>query len=196
MVLPQVEYNQVSCVAKCMHEELLDPGNQFQETINKYYGKACQLLASFYHPNIVKFIGLYFVDDSEVPLLVMEKLPMSVSRLLENSTSIPLSLKISILTDTCSGLDYLHSMPSPIVHGDLTARNVLLTSCMSAKITDIANTHLVTVRPGSTSDYMPPEIVQRTSSFNEPAIDVFSFGNLALYVLTQVIAACIIGVKD
>ena len=73
---------------------------------------------------------------------------MSVDDLLECAPNIPLPVKLSIHTDTCSGLVYLHGMKSPIVHRDLTARNVLLTSSLSAKITDLGNSRILNFRPG------------------------------------------------
>ncbi len=120
---------------------------------------------------------------------------MSVDDLLENAPAIPLPVKISILTDTCSGLVYLHSMESPIVHRDLTARNVLLTASLTAKITDLGNSRMVNFRPGQlaqtltktpgTTVYMPPEALSESHRYG-PSLDVFSFGHLALFTLTQV----------
>ncbi len=185
----------MSCAAKRMHELLLDPGNEgVQETIETYR-RECQLMAGLRHPNITQFLGLCFLEGSNLPLLVMERLLMSVDGLLENAPAIPLAVKISILTDTCSGLVYLHSMESPIVHRDLTARNVLLTASLTAKITDLGNSRMVNFRPGQlaqtltktpgTTVYMPPEALSETHRYG-PSLDVFSFGHLDLFVLTQV----------
>ena len=49
----------------------------------------------------------------------------------------PLCLKCSILHNVASGLAYLHERTPPIIHRDLSARNVLLTSGMVAKIAEI-----------------------------------------------------------
>ncbi len=194
-MLFQVKYSKVLCAAKRMHELLLDPGNEgVREIVNKYQ-RECQLMAGLRHPNITQFLGLCFLEGSELPLLVMEKLEMSVDDLLECSPNIPLPVKISILTDTGSGLVYLHSRGPPIVHRDLTARNILLTSSLTAKITDMGNSRMVTLRqtqlaqtlsknPGTTV-YMPPEALSDSHRYG-PSLDVFSFGHFALYVLTQV----------
>ena len=45
----------------------------------------------------------------------------------------PLSTKLLILQDVARAVVYLHSQNPPIVHRDLTANNVLLTSNMRAK---------------------------------------------------------------
>ncbi len=178
-----------------MHELLLDPGNEgVQETVKRYQ-QECELMASLRHPNITQFLGLCFLDRSELPLLVMERLVMNVDDLLECAPNIPFPVKISILTDTGSGLVYLHSRGPPIVHRDLTARNILLTSALTAKITDMGNSRMVTLKPTQlvqtlsknpgTTVYMPPEALSENHRYG-PSLEVFSFGHLALFVLTQV----------
>ena len=190
----QVECKKVSCAAKQIHELLLDPGNDgVQEAIQKYR-RECQLMAGLRHPNITQFLGLCFLEGSELPLLVMERLEMSVDDLLECSPNIPLPVKVSVLTDTCSGLVYLHGMPSPIIHRDLIARNVLLTSSLTAKITDMGNSRILNVRPSQlaqtmskvpgTLAYMPPEALSESHRYG-PSLDVFSFGHLALYIINS-----------
>ncbi len=190
-----MKYSKVICAAKHMHELLLDSGNEgVQETVDRYQ-RECQLMASLRHPNLTQFLGLCFIEGSELPLLVMERLEMSVDDLLECYPNVPLPVKISILTDTGSGLVYLHSRGPPIVHRDLTARNILLTSSLTAKITDMGNSRMVTLKPAQiaqtlsknpgTTVYMPPEALGESHRYG-PSLDVFSFGHLALYILTQV----------
>ena len=178
-----------------MHELLLDPGNEgVRETVEKYQ-RECQLMASLRHPNITQFLGLCFLEASPLPLLVMERLEMSVDDLLECAPNIPLPVKLSILADTCSGLAYLHGRKTPIVHRDLTARNVLLSSSFTAKIADLGNSRIVSLTPGQlaqtltktpgTTVYMAPEALSDSHRYG-PSLDVFSFGHLCLYILTQV----------
>ena len=191
-----MEYKYATCAAKQMHEHFLNPGNEgVHETIEKYQ-RECQLMASLRHPNITQFLGLCFLEGSSLPVLVMERLEMSVDDLLECAPNIPLPVKLSILTDTCKGLVYLHGRKTPIVHRDLTARNILLTSSFSAKIADLGNSRLVTLTPGQlvqtltknpgTTVYMAPEALSDNHRYG-PSLDVFSFGHLCLYTLTQVI---------
>ena len=49
-------------------------------------------------------------------------------------SNLPLSLKCSVLEDVASGLLYLHERQPPVIHRDLTSKNVLLTSSLVAKI--------------------------------------------------------------
>ena len=149
------------------------------------------------HPNIVQFLGLFFESNSQIPLLVMEKLEMNLDNLLESVPDLFLLTKLSILGNIASGLVYLHSrLPCPIIHRDLTATNVLLTDSLVAKISDLGNCRIHNMRPGQlvmmmskmpgTAVYMPPEALLDDTQYGTK-LDVFSFGHLALYVMIQVI---------
>ena len=93
------------------------------------------------------------------------------------------------------GLLYLHARNPHIVHRDLSARNVLLTSSLVAKISDLGNARIVNLQPGQLARtltrvpgahvYMPPESLYEGSQYG-PQLDIFSFGHLALFTLTQV----------
>ena len=120
----------------------------------------------------------------------MEKLRIDLHYLLENNSNIPLSMKHSILLGVSKGLTYLHTRSPAIIHRDLSARNVLLNSAMVAKITDpriinVEPSQLMTMtkNPGNMW-YMPPEAQGKTTKYST-SIDVFSFGNLTLFTLTQ-----------
>ena len=88
------------------------------------------------HPNIVQFLGVHYKSGSDIPILIMEYLPMSLTNYLEQNEIIPNHIKNSILLDVSYGLLYLHTQTPPIIHCDLIGENVLLTSDMKAKITD------------------------------------------------------------
>ena len=157
----------------------------------------CQLMSDLRHPNLTLFIGLCFVPDCQLPLLVMERLEGSIDNLLESVPDIPLALKRSMLEDVTRGLLYLHNHNPQIVHRDLTAKNVLHTSLLVAKITDLGNSRIVNLQPGQLAQtlsqnpgtlvYMPPEALTDTAHYG-PSLDIFSFGHLFLFVGTQVIA--------
>ena len=121
-------------------------------------------------------------------MIVMEKLEGNLHDLLEIVANIPMTLKQSLLEDVARGLHYLHSFNPAITHGALTARNVLYTSSLVAKISDISNCQLVKFQSRQldlsleTLSYMPSDAASQSS----PKQDVFSFGHLALFILTQV----------
>ena len=121
----------------------------------------------------------------------MEKLERNLDHFLETVPNIHIALKWSILEDVARGLLYLHSHDPPVIHRDLSAKNVLLTSSFVAKITDLGNSRIVisdqaqtlTQMPG-TQVYMPPETYTKTPYGT--SLDIFSFGHLTLFTLTQV----------
>ena len=184
------------CAAKRIHTALLDPANEGIEEVVQRYRQECLLMGSLRHPNITQFLGLSFLEGSQLPLLVMEKLVMSLDDYLECAPRILLQVKLSILTDICRGLVYLHSYETgPIIHRDLTARNVLLTMSLSAKISDFGNSRMITMKSGTltqtlsknpgTRVYMPPEALDDIHKYGN-TIDIFSFGVLSLFTLIQV----------
>ena len=184
----------VMCAGKKIHETLIEQGNFGAENIVSRYVEECQLMSDLRHPHLVQFLGVCFLPNSSLPVLVMERLLTSLDELLEHNPDIPLSLKRSILADVARGLVYLHSRSPPVIHRDLSARNVLLNSDMVAKIADLGNARIVNFQPAQlartlsripgTMVYMPPEAFEDTSKYG-PSLDSFSFGHLSLFTITQ-----------
>ena len=133
------------------------------------------MLVNVKHDNIVQFLGLCILEGSEFPILVMERLDSSLEELLKCVPNICLGLKESLLKDVARGLSHLHNSKPPMVHGDLSVTNVLLTSSLMAKIRPVSlDPGLLASTPDTTS-YVPSEV-----------LDIFSFGHLAMITLTQV----------
>ena len=187
----ELEIDGVLCAGKKLYDALIDPENEgAQRMIGKYYDE-CRLLSEIRHPHIVQFLGVCFVPDSQLPVLVMELLMTSLDELLDSTPDIPLSTKLCILQDVTRGLVYLHNRSPVVIHRDLSARNVLLNSAMTAKIADLGNSRIVDISPDQlvktmtqgipgTLLYMPPEAFDPSSKYG-PSLDMFSFGHLALF---------------
>ena len=194
--------NGTPCIAKKVHDILVGQRGHVQvgsdevEAIKKKFLKECSLLSSLRHPNIVQFLGVYR-EKGEV-LLVMEFMPMDLAKCMDTCMkqkyNIPLPIKLSILQDVTNGLLHLHSLAPPIIHRDLTAANILLTSDMRAKIADLGVSKVfdlkqmlkvnhMTKAPG-TPAYMPPEALMPEPKY-DVKLDIFSFGVLTLYVANQ-----------
>ena len=206
------------CAAKKIHEVFLDrseiPATEIRKSAAQFV-RECQLMSTLRHPNIVQFLGVCFFPGSRLPALVMERLLTSLHDLLDPETDLPpppdapkpffpLSLKCSILYDVASGLTYLHERSPPIIHRDLSARNVLLNSGMVAKIADLGVARIVprmraaatmTKGPGAIV-YMPPEAIEdipeeekdddeKSKAKYGKSIDIFSFGIVAIFALCQ-----------
>ena len=156
----------------------------------------CKLMSQLRHPHIVQFLGVAYLPGSPIPVLLMEKLQTSLDNLLETSPNIPLDVKVHLLTGTAQGVVYLHSHTPPIAHRDLTARNILIDSGLTAKIADLGVARMVNIQPGQLAAtmtagpgnnlYMPPEAVHEEGATRyNTAIDIFSFGVVSLFTLTQ-----------
>ena len=161
------------------------------------------------HSNIVLFLGVAFFPGSRLPALVMERLLTSLHDLLAPDTPPPrdavrplsffsMALKCSVLQDVARGLAYLREQSPPIIHRDLSARNVLLNSGIVAKIADLGVARIapsmraaatMTKEPGVLI-YMPPEafspaIFNKEKSKYDASIDIFSLGVVTIFAITE-----------
>ena len=175
----------------------------------KKFSSELHILFSLNHPNIVQYKAVCFLPDSNLPVLVMEQLQISLhAYLLDPSyANLPLDAKVSILCDTAKGLSYLHNHQPAVIHRDLTARNVLLSSDRVAKISDFGNSRIMNIDPKCTSElisttrvsgtaiYMPPEACSDHAKFNK-MLDIFSYGHLALFIALQVFPSSLLPVYD
>ena len=192
----KVTVNGIPRIAKRLLNILLTPDIDPDETqgIRDRFSKECLLLSKLDHPNVVQFVGVNRDEDPRNLSLIMESLHVDLEKFLKIEREIPLSVKLSILLDVSSGLVYLHTqLEKPLVHRDLKPSNVLLTNDLRAKIADLGVSKLVqnypkcqmvhTKCPG-TMAYMPPEVLSETPECS-PSLDIFSFGQLTLYVANQ-----------
>ena len=205
------------CAAKKIHDFFEDASQIPTAAIRKVsaqFVRECRLMSTLRHPHIVQFLGLSFFPGSRLPAIIMERLMTSLHDLLDPEMAspppadqpkpfFPLGMKCSILHDVASGLAYLHNQTPPIIHRDLSARNVLLNSGMIAKIADLGVARIIPhLRPAATMTkapgagiYMPPEALEEkpgddeeqegTKSKYDASIDVFSFGVVSIFTLTQ-----------
>ena len=123
-----VDYNGLTCAAKQLHPILIEgvPPEE-RSRIKQAFLQECLLHSKLHHPNIVKMLGVYYPNDQAVlPVLVMELMECSLTRLLENYQNIPMYVKLSILQDVCRAICYLHTLNPPMMHHDLTPNNILL----------------------------------------------------------------------
>ena len=168
-------------------------GNDGGANIAEKFLQECELMSNLDHPNIAQFLGLCYFPDKRLPVLVMERLEGSLDDLLVTVSEIPLIIKRQVMEDIARGLLYLHQ--EEIIHRDLTAKNVVLTSSLRAKITDLGNSRIVNFQPGQlartlsrlpgTLVYMAPEAIATIARYG-PSLDIFSFGHLSLYTMIQV----------
>ena len=203
----------VGAAAKTIYAFLQDidgsePDDEVPKAVTEFV-RECLLMSTLRHPHIVQFLGVCFLQGSRLPALVMERLLTSLHDLIAPEIRPPpgapsplsfflMGLKCSVLHNVASGLAYLHERSPPVIHRDLSARNVLLNSGLVGKIADLGMARIVprmraaatmTKGPGA-SVYMPPEAVapsasNREKSTYDASIDVFSLGVVALFTIGE-----------
>ena len=184
-VVEEFSFRGLSCVGKSIHQEL-EPGQQ-GNVLERFIGE-CDILSQLHHPNIVQFLGIYRKNDTQLPVLIMERMHCTLASCIDDHGILPDESNYSILHNVALGLNYLHHyFPNPIVHRDLTANNVLLTPDLSAKISDLGVAKILnqpmskmTHCPG-TPPYMPPEVFLDEPNYSTK-VDSFSYGVLMLHM--------------
>ncbi len=190
-VVMELEYRGLKCAGKKLYRVLYETGIGHAA---RRYLEECRLLSQTRHPNIVQFLGVCFEEGSQFPILVMEFLPTNLTGCLERYGILPNEISYSILHDVSLGLLYLHSQTPAVLHRDLSANNVLLSTNMTAKISDLGVARILNLTPLQVSQsrmtgtpgtpaYMPPEVMVAKPRYNT-SVDVFSFGVMVIHTFT------------
>ena len=190
----EMDYLGLKCAGKKIHEILLRQGGGATYALRRFE-EECRLLSRLRHPNIVQFLGVYFEKGMQIPILVMEFLPTNLTSCIEKKEVVYVQISYSILHDVALGLSYLHSQVPPIIHRDLSSNNVLLTSDMKAKISDLGVAKILNLTPlqvsrmvhntetPGTPAYMPPEAMTADPTY-DTCIDIFSYGVLMIHMFS------------
>ncbi|KAG2030436.1 kinase-like domain-containing protein [Suillus americanus] len=158
------------------------------------------------HPNILELMGTTRRFSQSVALVAPWIVNGNLTSFLSQNETLGLRDRLLLLRDIAAGLNYLHTFSftvdghtyfNPVIHGDLTGSNVLIGSDRTAFLADFGLSGTLTQLPGVTylamSRYRPgalrwaaPELFSAEES--APAVttrsDIYSFGSIALQVLT------------
>ncbi|KAJ7041007.1 kinase-like domain-containing protein [Mycena alexandri] len=159
------------------------------EAALKEFGREALIWRQLYHPNLLPFFGLYYLDNR----LCLVSPWMENGNIMQflSKKSPNISYRLSLILDVALGLQYLHEQK--VVHGDLKAINILVTPSGRACICDfgvssIANEitmrlHATTTARGGTTRYCAPELFQEKNKKHFPS-DVYAFACVCYEILT------------
>ena len=183
--------DQLPCAAKLLHPTILDPTDPGAGKIMQRFQQECSFLENIRHPNIVQYLGVTRDPESRLPVLLMELLDESLTKMLERSQqSLAYYVQVDICHDIALAVAYLHS--NDIIHRDLSSNNVLIMAKSRAKVTDFGMSKLagaaprmtpLTMCPGTLA-YMPPEALDEPPIYTKK-LDCFSEGVIMIQVYTR-----------
>ena len=183
--------DQLPCAAKVLHQTILDQLDPGASTIMNRFTQECAFLESIRHPNIVQYLAVTVDPESRLPVLLMELLDESLTKMLERSQhSLAYYVQVDICYDIALAVAYLHS--NDIIHRDLSSNNVLIIAGRRAKVTDFGMSKLagaapsmtpLTMCPGTLA-YMLPESLREPLSYTKK-LDCFSEGVIMIQVCTR-----------
>ena len=183
--------DQLPCAAKVLHPTILDPRDQGVGRVMTQFRQECSLLENIRHPNIVQYLAMTLDPEFRQPVLLMELLDESLTKMLECSPqSLAYYIQVDICHDIALAIAYLHS--NNIIHRDLSSNNVLIIAGRRAKVTDFGMSKLagaaptmtpLTMCPGTLA-YMPPEALRDPPRYTKK-LDCFSEGVIMIQVCTR-----------
>lgn len=191
------EWNGLKVAAKRIHQELFTR-KYSQEIINHYIGelrKEWEILQRLDNPNIVRMHTVLHTAE-ESPVIIMELMHCNLLSYINESTSTPKvspEKVASIALGVAKGLEYLHGLSPPVVHRDISLKNILLTEdgypkiagFRVAKVLTDGKEACATPLTGAFS-YAAPESYQGIKNNNakcDVKVDIFSFGGMLLAMI-------------
>ena len=185
------EFRGQKIAVKQMHELIVSP--EFLKLLNREIG----IMAQLRHPNLLQFIGAVLDHPSCNPLIITEIMDISLRGAYEKKqlSPVPVSICLSIMRDVAVGLNYLHCLPDPIIHRDVSSANVLLESKgpgkWKTKISDFGSAKFArsaVTKAAGAAVYSAPEALCGIATIHKKKqttkMDVYSYGVLLWEVMT------------
>nr|KAJ3423004.1 hypothetical protein HK105_004521 [Polyrhizophydium stewartii] len=141
------------------------------------------------HENVVSLMA--FSVNADAPVLALQAFRCRLDAVLRSglATGLSVNTRIGFIFGIAKGLRYLHSMPKPLVHGDLRACNVTLGFEGEVAIGNVGmQLTRALFKPGagrqsSSIRWVAPERYRRGYK-PAPPMDVFAFAMTAIEILT------------
>ncbi|RLN32327.1 hypothetical protein BBJ28_00009939 [Nothophytophthora sp. Chile5] len=172
--LAQLENKQVA-VKRILNEKKND------EKEIECFGAEIKLMASFYHPKIVEFVGVSWSTMQDLCAVTEYMAKGDLYGFLKRRQG-QLNWrdhKIFLAEDVADALGYLHSLSPKVIHRDLKSKNILLDDAFRAKLSDFGISRERSVEDTMTAGvgtiyWTAPEVLMG-KKYTEKA-DIFSFG--------------------
>uniref|UniRef100_A0A0E0GZN7 Protein kinase domain-containing protein n=1 Tax=Oryza nivara TaxID=4536 RepID=A0A0E0GZN7_ORYNI len=140
------------------------------------------------HPNIVKLLGCCL--QFEAPILVYEFVQnKTLQELMDLQRSrrfyVTLGTRLRIAAESAGALAHLHSLPHPVLHGDVKPANILLAEGLVAKVSHIGCSTIdenTQAMPKGTLGYIDPDYLLEYELTAKN--DIYSFGVILVELLT------------
>ncbi|XP_065181668.1 serine/threonine-protein kinase WNK-like [Sycon ciliatum] len=194
----RVVWQGIPVAAKVLHPRHDPTDAEGRDRNLRRFGAEIARLSQLHHPNLCQILGVGVTADRYLPVLVVELFDHTLCQCSVGADRLDSVALLSFLADAMAGVRYLHSRDPPVIHRDLTLRNVLIKGQI-AKLCDFGCARPrpttnpedlvgflpdLTACPGNVL-YMAPEALQNPPVYNE-SLDIFSFGVLATSVVTGV----------
>nr|KAJ3421027.1 hypothetical protein HK105_004681 [Polyrhizophydium stewartii] len=139
------------------------------------------------HTNVLRLWRVCLNTDR--PFIVMPVMICDLGAFITKFPDTDMRVRTSFLLGIARGMQYLHTLPEPIIHGDLKTSNVLVGESGEVQLTDFGMAFVKTTSSATTKRrsgavrWIPPEKYKRGYVLSLP-LDVFSFGMTAYHVVT------------
>jgi len=186
----RVSSNGKSLAGKILHIPTGE-GNAVDK-VTEQFKNDCSFLFQIQHPNLVKFVGINEETSHTLPMMLFELESENFNVFLKRTKdTLTVFTKLSLSHDIAKGLDHLHTNVQ-IVHKNLHASNILVSSVGQAKISDFAlpnivsfdEVHLGLPTKGSLLAYIAPEVLENYQNTSYQS-DIFSLGILILQLVIE-----------
>ncbi|KAG9006704.1 hypothetical protein FRB95_000584 [Tulasnella sp. JGI-2019a] len=148
------------------------------------------------HPNILPLIGFHLSDNLDLALIVCPLQPYgNVKDYLQRVKPNDLD-RLGLVFDTICAVEYLHNLDPPVIHGDIKALNILMSSERRAILCDFGLAVAVDeVSSGLTTSkgfkgslrYCSPELVMEEEARRTRPSDMWAWGCLVIEIMKETV---------
>eukprot|EP00948_MAST-09A_sp_MAST-9A-sp1_P000977 g977.t1 len=152
----------------------------------------CSQMVSLQHPNLLRMVACHFSKRTQFLITEIAQNGTMLTCILSDRLNLTLGNRLlNMLHGVASGLQFLHTRTSPIVHRDVKLENILVRDNFKPLLSDFGESKELLSKEESAADvstivgtpyYMAPEILREEESTTKS--DVFSFAMLMLVAST------------